>query len=75
MITPDNKVNCVACGETPNPPSNEHVFARWLLQTLQYLNAPMALYRTFNDGTSEQERVAFELDSFRLKTYVSPVDT
>jgi hypothetical protein len=65
-------MSCLACGETPNPLSKEHVFARWLLEALQYRNAPMALYRAFNDGTSKQERVAFTLDSFKLKKVCEP---
>src|ERR1700689_5341416 len=59
--------NCLACGETPSPASREHVFARWLLEELQSLDAPISLYRGFGDGSSKQERVAIRLDSFKLK--------
>jgi hypothetical protein len=62
-----NFVNCLACGETSNPASREHVFARWLLEELQSLDAPISLYRGFGDGSSKQERVAIRLDSFKLK--------
>jgi hypothetical protein len=60
-------VNCLACGETSSPASREHVFARWLLEELESLDAPINLYRGFGDGTSKQERVAIRLDSFKLK--------
>jgi hypothetical protein len=42
------------------------------LEELELMNAPMALYRAFNDGSSRQERVAFRLDSFRLKKVCEP---
>jgi len=44
------------------------VFAKWLLKQLQYLDAPIGLYRVFSDGSSRQERVPVKLDSCRLKS-------
>ena len=35
---------------TSNPPSREHVFSRWLLKELEFLDDPIALYRTLADG-------------------------
>jgi hypothetical protein len=63
----NGRVNCLACGETAAPRSSEHVFAQWLLRELEYLDAPIALYRAFSDGSSKQERVPIKLDSFKLK--------
>lgn len=60
-------MNCLACGETSSPASKEHVFSHWLLDELQYLDAPIGLFRALGDGSSKQERVAIKLDSFKLK--------
>lgn len=60
-------MNCLACGETSSPASQEHVFSHWLLQELQYLDAPIGLFRAYGDGSSKQMRAEIKLDSFKLK--------
>jgi hypothetical protein len=67
-----NNVNFLACGPTSYPASKEHVFSKWLLKELKYLDAPIALYRTLADGSSTQVRVPVRLDDFKLKRVCRP---
>lgn len=60
-------MDCLACGVTSAPASGEHIFSDWLLREFKGHRVAVGLYRPLEDGTRQQVRKEYDLDSFRLK--------
>jgi hypothetical protein len=68
-------MNCLSCGRSNAPESDEHVFSRWLLKYLQAVRTPITHFRYTLEGGSQPHLKQKSLNAFTLRHICQPCNS